>query len=156
MATQGQYDFFRLLYDQENSREGTLNQHSGRLLSLITFYSAFIIYIADRSGNLPWVTKVVLAAAIGSMLCGFLMIVWGGRVANFEALNSPDDVIGQFPEHEGMTDERFFDLRIADFSVATERNSKVNDRRADALLWASYCLATGIALHAAYFFLRIW
>jgi hypothetical protein len=156
MATEAQYAFFRFLYDEENAREKTINQYATALLSLITLYSGFVIFVVGELKTTTTPMKAMFIATVVSMLSGFVATVWGTRMADFEAVNDPMDVIDQFDEVEATADEDFFDKRIADFAVATNRNSQVNDKRAKALLFASYCLASGISCHAIFFMITLF
>jgi hypothetical protein len=89
------------------------------------------------------------------MLAGFLATIWGRRIAAYEALNDPDDIIDQFGSAP-LSDEEFFDNRIADYAVATERNRLVNDKKAKWLQYATYCLGLGILMHATFFMFTVF
>jgi hypothetical protein len=87
------------------------------------------------------------------MLGSFLLSLFATKVSNYEAVNEPQDIIEQFGDAP-MSDEEFFDLRIADYAVACERNSQVNDKKAFQLVVAAYLLLAGIALQACYLIIR--
>ncbi|RWI57032.1 MAG: hypothetical protein EOR16_15610 [Mesorhizobium sp.] len=156
MATEAQYAFFRFLYEEENAREDTINQYSKTLLSLTTLYSGFVIFVVEKMTMMTLPMKIMFVATVASMLTGLVVTVWGSRLADFEGVNDPEKVVDQYDDAEDMPDEQFFDKRIADFAIATNRNSRVNDRRAKALLIASYCLVAGILCHAIFFMIALF
>ena len=76
-------------------------------------------------------------------------------MSDYEAVNDPRDVLDEFGDAP-VSDEEFFDSRIADYVVAWERNSAVNDRKASRLKIAGYSLLLGITLQACYLALKAW
>ena len=48
MATEKQYAFFKALYDEEVARQASLADRAKTYLSLITFYSAFILFAVEK------------------------------------------------------------------------------------------------------------
>ena len=81
------------------------------------------------------------------MLAAFLISLWATKVTDYEAVNDPRDVLEEFGDAP-VSDEEFFDSRIAEYVVAWERNSAVNDRKASRLKVAGYALLLGITLQA--------
>lgn len=156
MATEAQYAFFRFLYEEENAREDTINQYSKTLLSLTTLYSGFVIFVVEKITAMTLPMKIMFVATVASMLAGLVVTIWGSRLADFEGVNDPEKVVGQYDDTEDMPDQQFFDKRIADFAIATNRNSRVNDKRAKSLLLASYCLAASILCHAIFFMIALF
>jgi hypothetical protein len=154
MATEKQYQFYKLLFDEENLREKQLREQARNYLSLATLYSAFVIFVTDKAlSNMTLSMKLLVIAAIMSMGAAFILSLLVLQVANYEAITEPDDVTEQFGETP-MKDEQFFDNRIGDFTVACNRNTKVNDKKAIYLEFAGYALVLGILLHAGFFVLR--
>ena len=154
MATEKQYAFFQSLYSEESQRAGVLGDHAKNNLSLATFYSAFILFVVEKPG--PAITsygKWTFIAAVVCMLGAFLLSLWATQISIYEAIAEPADVIASY-EDNPPTDDDFFDDRIADYAVAYEKNSLVNDRKANELLVARYFLLAGITLHATYFIIR--
>lgn len=156
MATEAQCAFFRFLYEQEDAREDTINQYSKTLLSLTTLYSGFVIFVVEKMAAMTLPMKIMFVATVASMLAGLIATVWGSRLADFEGVNDPEKVINQYDNTEEMPDETFFDKRIADFAIATNRNSRINDKRAGSLLLASYFLVAGILCHAIFFMIALF
>jgi hypothetical protein len=154
MATEKQYLFFKGLYDEESARQTSLADRAKVYLSLMTFYSAFVLFAAEKLKPDTAVLKILFVATVASTLLAFLLSLWSIRISEYEALNDPQEIIAGFgtspPE-----DEDFFDDRIVDFAVAYQRNSDVNDRKATQLTWAGFLLLAGIFLHACYFFAKL-
>jgi hypothetical protein len=166
MATERQYDFYKLLYDEENARLEQLRTQAKHYLSLATLYSAFVVFFVDKV--LPAIEaenkqqpssvlamKIIFIATICAMGASFLCSLLVIQVSTFEALTSPRDIIKQIEDRE-VTDKEFFNSRIADITVAFDRNSAVIDRKANVLQCAGYALLVGILLHATFFIVRIF
>jgi hypothetical protein len=155
MATEKQYAFFKSLYDEENERTKILAEHAKNNLELATLYSAFIIFVMEKqTAGLTPVGKSLFIAAILLMLAAFLLSLLATQISSFEAPTEPGEIFDSFA-NTAQTDAKFFDDRIVDYSVACQRNSSVNDRKATMLSVARYLLLAGIAAHAAYFVLRV-
>jgi hypothetical protein len=153
VATLKQYEFFRSLYDEETDRQKQLHDMAKGYLSLATLYSAFVVFVVKE---LPMQSLVTKGAFFGSIICmisAFLLSLWATKVSDYEAVNEPQDVVDEFGD-EPMPDEEFFDNRIADYTVACERNSAVNDKKASWLTVAAYVLVVGILLQAVYILSR--
>lgn len=154
MVTTKQFEFFRLLYDEEVDRQKSLSESARHYISLTTFYSAFIIFVIDKLRPESCLQKAVFLLTGLSMLGAFLLSLIAIRIRTYEALNNPKDIMDEI-QVGGMHDSEFFDRRAADCVVACEENSKINDTRANQIQVAGYCLFLGIGFHAAYFVLRI-
>lgn len=154
MATEKQYLFFKSIYDEENERWKQIRDHARNYLSLTTLYSAFILFVIDKLRPESCLSKIVFLGAILSTLAAFLMSLWAAKVSEFEGLSDPSEIVEQF-EDSPMSDEAFFDQRIADYVVASERNAKVNDDKATKVEVAGYLLLLGILLQACYFILKV-
>ena len=155
MATEKQYLFYKLLFDEESAREKQLREHAKTYLSLSTLYSAFVIFVADKSlGQIASTIKYVSVSSILFMAIAFSSSLLVTQVAKYEAITDPSDVTEQFGDTQ-MDDGVFFDNRIAAFTVACERNANVNNKKVVLLQIAGYSLLVGIFLHAGFFVLRI-
>ena len=155
MATEKQYLFFKSLYDEENERTKLLGEHAKNNLGLATVYSAFIIFVMDKQmATMTAIGKWLFVGAILLMLTSFLLSLLATRISDFEVATLPAEVFESFGDN-APSDEGVLDDRIADYSVACESNSSVNDRNAKMLLVARYVLLAGIAVHAAYFVERL-
>lgn len=69
------------------------------------------------------------------------------RIRSYEGIADLERVIEEFPS-DGISDQVFFDHRIADLAVATNRNSEQNDEAARALGIAGWLLFGGVLLQA--------
>jgi hypothetical protein len=154
MVTKEQYEFFARLFDEEAQRTASLNERAKWYLSLTAFYSAVIIFVAEKLRPETAPQLLVLTVSGGGMLLSFLLSLWGVRVAAFEGITAPSAVHKQL-ENDGFDQDRFFLRRIADFSAATESNTKVNNRQARALRLAGAMMLIGMAAHGLYFYLRL-
>ena len=154
MATEKQYLFFKSVYDEETARQASLQDRAKYYLSIITFYSAFILFVAEKLKPTNITLKVVFVAAVGSMLVAFLYSLWSIKISNYEAPSDPNEIIDGF-QTAPPTDEDFFDDRIIDYAVAYERNSAVNDSKANQLSVAGYWMLVGLTAHALYFTVRL-
>jgi hypothetical protein len=154
MASEKQYLFFKSLYDEEVQRTQQLRDHAKNYLSLATFYSAFVAFVVQQiKPSTPLPIAIFLASVI-CMLLAFLLALWASGIASFEVANNPEEIVDEFGD-KPMSDEAFFDNRIADFVVASEGNCEVNDKKALQLVIAGYVLLGGIVLHACFIILSI-
>jgi hypothetical protein len=88
------------------------------------------------------------------MLVAFLLSLLSIRVSKYEVASDPEQIIHHFGKTE-QADGDFFNERIADYTIAYEHNSKVNDSKAHQLAFAGYLLLAGILLHAVYILLKV-
>lgn len=155
MATEKQYAFFKSLYDEEGERAKILAEHAKSNLGLATLYSAFILFVVEKQvADIAWLGKLLFCSAILLMLGAFLLSLMATQIAAYRIPNEPTDIIEGFGD-DPPTDDDFFDDRIIEYAVACEKNSPINDGKADMLHYARYLLLGGIALHASYFVARI-
>jgi hypothetical protein len=155
MASEKQYQFFKSLYDEQTGRERQLQDSARGYLSLATIYSAFILFVVDKLRPDTLAARALFVAAIACMLAAFLISLIATRVSDYEAINDPRSVLEEFGDAP-LPDEEFFDSRIADYTVACERNAAVNDKKAARLKIAGYALLLGIVLQACYLVLKAW
>jgi len=146
MATKEQYGFFLSLYQEE---ERTYEQLEGRAkvyLTIISIFLAGLLLKADDAKKsaailgMPWWLLSGVALLLSAAL---LLVVIAMRIRTYEGAADPEAIIAKFGERPPV-DEDFFDDRIVDLAVATNRNSVVNNKTATTLEWASYCLVAAI------------
>jgi len=143
LATKDQFEFFRALYDEEERRYEQLEGRAKLYLSIITALLAAFVLKADevkRSGEkllVPWPLMLVEALLLAAAL---LLVILGSLIRTYEGVADPEQIIDPYGQ-KPPSDAVFFDLRIADFAVATNRNSNVNDRTARYLSAAGVLLA---------------
>lgn len=155
MSSKEQYEVFKFIYDQEIARESTLLDRSKLYISLLTLYSGFVVFVVKDARPASTIQWSIFAGAAILLAVAFLLSLRATYVANYEGVNNPEKII----EEElslSPTDEEFFLRRIADLAVACNRNSKINDARADRLHVAGIFMFSGIVLHTVYFLLLVW
>jgi hypothetical protein len=151
VITELHYDFVNSLYEEEQERKVRLDERVKLSLSLITFYSAFVIFVVEKSKPVTMLETSIFILTVIAMLCAFLFSLWSYKITNYEAITTP----GRVMQEAAATDGEFRERRVADYRVAYERNSKINDDRARWLRIAGYLLLVGIAFHACYFIVKV-
>jgi hypothetical protein len=132
VATEKQYMFFKSLYDEQTARERQLHESARGYLSLATLYSAFILFVVDKMKPDTGLARGLFFVAIACMLTAFLISLFATKVSDYEAVNDPHDILEEEFGDTPLSDEEFFDSRIADYTVACKRNADVNDKRRSA------------------------
>jgi hypothetical protein len=153
VATEKQYQHFKSIFDAETARQGDLEDRAKSYLSLITFYSAFIAFVVQNERPDTLTFKTIFLLIVASMGLAFLLSLLSIRVTKYEIPSDPKEIINNY-KTSPPSDDDFFDDRIIDYVVASQRNAAINDRKARLLIWAGYCVLVGISLHALYIFLR--
>ena len=146
MATQNQYDFFRILYQEETDRYNELEARARLYFAIISFYmSAIAFKFSDLVGFLQ-ATRIPTAAPVFVATCMVISLtacVLGIQIRTYEGIAEPRDIIASFGT-QPPSDTEFFDARIADYVIASERNSAVNDRVANYLSVSAITLAVAM------------
>jgi hypothetical protein len=149
MASEKQMAFFKSLYDEEAARHAVLMERAKTYITVITIYIGIVgLKVGDLSTltkdfKVPWALLLCIALAVGAAL---LLTVMAIRVREFEALVEPEKAAAEL-DQPGMTDEKFFANRIADYVVATQVNRKVVNDIGFKLRLAVMFLGGGVALH---------
>jgi len=158
MATKEQCDFFRSLYEEEERRYGQLEARAKLYLSVIAIFLATItLKLQDVQASVqllkvplwPFILEAVLLAS------ALIFVVFGVFIREYEGIADPEDVIESFGD-EPPTNEAFFDDRIADYVVATVRNTEVNDRGGRYLLVSVSLLAAAMLLLIGLLVMALW
>jgi hypothetical protein len=149
MATEKQLAFFKSLYDEELSRHTGLQERAKVYLTVITIYVGVVgLKIQDvatlaKDYSVPYWLLLLVGAVVGLAL---LITVTAICIRVFEAAADPRKVSDEFSPNV-PTDAEFFDRRIADYTVATETNRKVNNSIGKRLYWAAISLAIAVGIH---------
>jgi hypothetical protein len=149
MATKEQWEIFKYIHDQEAARYEALNSKGKVYLSLNTLYLGAVAFKADfwfvqaSQTTISAILLVVLLAIFVSALC---VTVAALGIYTYEGLADPEGIIRQFGDTP-PSNEEFYDDRIVDATVAANRNSATNDKRAALLTIASILLIAGILSH---------
>lgn len=147
--TKEQFDFFKNQYEEENNRYSDLIKKGQIYLSLQTLLlSAVFFKIKDLNEILDKIDFqdimfLFFGIAILQVLISIFFNVLSMKVSKFERVNKLRDVLNEFTSNS-MLDEQFFTNRIVDYTVATERNSDINDKSAKYLKISTYFLAGGL------------
>ncbi len=150
MATEKQAAYFVSIYDKESDRTKSLRDIAKVYIGLTSLYSAFIIFVTDKTkpGNILELGLYI--ACITAFLVAFYFSLQVLQVAAYERPSDPYKIIQGF-DKSPPKDEDFFDHRIIDLTVASGRNALVNDKKAVYLSLSGYLILSGLAGHAAYF-----
>ena len=148
MATKIEFEAFKYLYEREHARYLELGNRAKIFLSLITliFGSLFlkldaILTIAGRHWSILLILIMTWLAFMGALICTLLSLF----IRVYEGLNRPRRMADEIDETH-PDEATFLDSRIADFTVATERNHKENESRASWLQRAGLALLLGFSL----------
>lgn len=152
MATKTQFDIFKSVYDEENTRLNELVTRAKVYLSVETFFLGALLFKFDlvlkMTKDAPILSLTFILSAV-FFFVALLLTILSLRMLPYEAIFSPKQVINKFGETP-PEDSDFLDDRIADLAVATEKNRKQNNRRANDLQWAGICLMIGFGTSIAF------
>lgn len=157
MATENQYKFYRALYDEENDRYGLLEARAKLYLTILTFYLGSLAFkITDvKIFFSEFAIPLAIAMAAGlAFVIALLCCISAILIRKYEAITDPEELIASLGLNPPRDDE-FFDDRIVDMAVATNRNSRQNDRAANALQAAGLLMAAGVVLHVVVFVIAL-
>jgi hypothetical protein len=112
MATEVQFDFFKHLYQEEDDRRKQHLESAKTYLSLSIFYSAFILFVAEKLKPDSVSFKCIFVGTVVAMLLAFLLSISATGISNYEISTRPRDII-----KDSQTDEEFFKDRIAETPV---------------------------------------
>jgi hypothetical protein len=148
MATQSQYEFFKLLYQDETDRYKELDERAKLYFTVISFYLGAVAFKLKDVGDFLKAAHVPVSIVIAIAACltvAVALCVLGVQIRTYEGITEPRDVLQSYGEVQ-PTDGEFFDARIADFMVATERNSVQNDRVATYLALSGGAIALAMII----------
>ena len=80
-------------------------------------------------------------------MISFVVSLWATNVSDFEVASLPMKLIEEYGDKQ-MKDALFYDNRIENFIVAVEKNSPINDKKANLLYWARIALVFGLIAHS--------
>jgi hypothetical protein len=148
MATKEQYEFFRSLYEDEERVYSQLEARAKFYFSVVSLFLAALLLkakeVQESAGalGLPW----WLVLVEGLLLSGALLfVVCGVLIRRYEGIADPEDIIKNFGQ-KPPSNEQFFDDRIADYTVAANRNAAANERTARWLSYSGLLLTAAIVL----------
>ena len=153
MATEIQYEVFKAVYDEEAERYSTLEARARLYFSIISLYLGAIAFKAKdmeefaSSFHIP-IWWFLLSGAV--LVLSLLATIAAIQIRTYEGICDLKAVIRNFGDTP-PTDDDFLDDRIVDLAVATNKNSKQNDRTARFLSAAAILLLVSVALHLVIF-----
>lgn len=153
MASKEQFEFFKSVYADEESRYRELIDRGKIILSLATLYTGFLAFTVERNSPASSEMFALFAAAVILLLTSFLLSILALGVYSYEGPADPEDILQNYGASP-PSDADFFDARIVDYAVAANRNAAQNDRRAKFIFFSIAVLLAGLTLHAIYFLLN--
>jgi len=148
MATKEQYEFFRSLYEDEERVYSQLEARAKFYFSIVSLFLAAILLKAKevqesaRALGVPW----WLVLSEGLLLSGALLfVVFGVLIRRYEGVADPETIIKNFGD-TAPTNEDFYDDRIADYTVAANRNAAANNNTARWLSLSGLFLTLAMVL----------
>lgn len=148
MATKVEYDSFKALFEIENNRYAELGNRAKLFMSLITvlFGSLFLkLDVVIGAASRHWWIAATVVASWASFTLALICTLLSLFVRKYEKLFDPKAVAKTIDE-TNPTEGEFLASRIADFAVATNRNSEQNDCRAEWLRISGIVLLIGFIL----------
>ena len=149
MASELQYEYFKSAYEADYQRYGLLEARARLYLTIQTFYLGAVAFKFNdvvAFTNAFSIPSILYVAAGVLLLLGLFFTVLGTRIRSYEVPSDLTAIIKSFGT-KPQTDADFIDHRLADFAVASERFSAVNNRVANWLSGASWLLAAAVLLH---------
>jgi hypothetical protein len=139
MATKEQYEFFKNLYESEDSRINLLVKRSEIFLSILSLVLTSVIFKVKELGELignSVLLKVLFFLTLTIFFVALVFVIISLRIRDYEFACDMDHYLESLPENEPKNED-FFDYRIAEYIVATTKNQHINN---DKSRWLSYCL----------------
>lgn len=152
MATKDQYAFFRALYEDEEKTYVHLESRGRFYFTIISlFVVALVLKGPETKASAIWlgIPSWLLSAAAVVLMLALVLLLIAVRIRTYEAVADPEDVAKSLTD--ATTDDDFLADRIADLTVATNRNVVVNNRVASFLLWTAICTIAAMVLLLAAF-----
>lgn len=149
MATKEQWEIFKYLFESEQERKQKLSNIGKVYVSLSMLYvGALGMKVEFWYKELPKDTLLVVLflLVLITFLVALCLTVFALGIYKYEYLNDPEELIKKFGNH-APSNEEFFDDRIVDLAVATNRNKNQNDKRSIFLKYSMYTMVGGVLLH---------
>jgi hypothetical protein len=157
MATKAQYEVFRGAYEEENERHSGLESRAKLYLTIITAYLGAVAFKTTdvlaflKTFDIPFYWYLLLGICL---ILALLLAVCAMGIRKYEGVFDAEAEIKSFGD-KPPADEDFFDKRIVDLAVATNRNSAVNNRIATYLQWSGILVFVAVCLQLIVFGLAI-
>lgn len=151
MATKEHLDFFRELYGEENARYADLESRAKFYIGVVAIFLATLLFKVKEVRESAALLEIPWWMLLLEMLClavAVLLVVLGATIREYEGIADPEQLIDDY-EDEWPDNEQFFEDRIADYVVATNRNRDTNNRAANYLQGAGLGLVAAMAIIVA-------
>lgn len=158
MATKEQWEVFKFLLVEESQRYNDLNDKGKIYISIIAIYLGAIAFKIDQWIPIVKVDKITtffFVAALISFIGALFTTIVAMGIYSYEGINDPEDILDSFGD-EPQTNAEFFDNRIVDATVATNRNIQKNNFRAKLLYLSSTLIGIAILSHAITILLTLY
>jgi hypothetical protein len=158
MASEVQFEAFRAAYEAENDRYAQLESRAKLYLTIITFYLGAVAFkFADvltfmKTYAIP--PTLYIAGGV-LLLLSLLLTILATRIRTYETAYDLRQIIESF-EDVPPSDSKFRDDRLADYTIATERNRATNNRVANLLAGSSWLLFAAICVQLMVFFIAFY
>jgi len=155
MASIAQYQFFKELYAEENTRYNELTKKAEVYFSIVSlFLSAVLFKFNDVSSSIGKLHNVCLIIGLSISLIAvgiaLLLLIYSLKIRKYEGTIDMEEYIGKNKTYY-QEDGEFYEDRIADFIVAIDRNTETNNKRADLLTISTYFIVAGLLFLIAFF-----
>jgi len=142
------YKFFQALYDEETKRFAELESRARLYFSIASLYVGAISFKFDDVVRLVArvnLSPVLIVVDEALFIVAVLFCVLAMQVRKYERIADPDELLDEFEAEDDLFDEQFFEDRIIDYSVATQRNAAANNRVALRLAVSAFSILAGVA-----------
>jgi hypothetical protein len=131
MASKDQYEFFKMMYEEEERRYDQLVDRGKSYITILAAYAGFMIIKGESFTPLigKWSGSWLIKFSLVFLFIGFVSTILALSILRHEGICDPSEVASTYRKISPK-DEDFFNYRIADFVVACERNARSNDWRA--------------------------
>lgn len=155
-----QYNFFKYLYEKEESRYKELLNRGKVFISIITFYLGLLLFktsdyqTADAFIDTLGIKVFLYALPIILFSIAFLINILSLGIYTYEYPNDLKSLIIN-NENQLYNNTEFLKGRIVDFAIAMERNYETNNKRAKLLFYTSIFMFLGIIGHLIFIFANL-
>ena len=148
MATKTEFDLFKFMYEEQQTRASELVNRGKIYLSMTTAYLGFLAFKGNELLGQDSRAEAFIAYLLSASLfvLSLLMTIWALGVYRYEIPTDPIELL-ENPPPTPPTDDEFREDRLADFAVATKRNLDWNEKRATRLILSSCFLLAGVIAH---------
>ncbi|MBV8414187.1 MAG: hypothetical protein JO251_03150 [Verrucomicrobia bacterium] len=148
MATEAQYKFFQKLYDEQSERRKNIQERSKLYFTVVSFYFGAILFRLQDIVKAQSIPRLEIIFGISSAViisASLLFTLLAIRVRAYEVPCDPEKWIKNLGVNP-QEDPDFFDARIVDYAVATNKNDKVNEVAATKIKVAGWLIFGAVSV----------